>query len=340
MNQNVETDGAGFSDVFLVHNALPECNMDNIKLSTRFLGHKIESPLFIAAMTGGHPGTIEVNRRLARAAEKFGLGIGVGSQRAALEDPSLENTFSVVRDEAPDAFVVANIGIVQLRDHGLKWAERAIEMIDADAIAIHLNFLQEAVQPEGDHDGSGLVDALTDLTSSIDLPVIMKETGSGISYETAKRGLGAGVSAIETGGFGGTSWAVIERERAKERKSLGDDVRILLGETFSDWGIPTVMSLLEIAPLNCPLISTGGLRSGLDIAKSVAMGASLCGMALPLLRSAVKSESALEDKILQINKELKVAMFLTGSESINKLKSARTILTGKTLELTKRKKEE
>ncbi|MDD1708260.1 MAG: alpha-hydroxy-acid oxidizing protein, partial [Methanoregulaceae archaeon] len=155
LERNIERGDPGFSDIRLVHNALPECDLDFIETRTEFLGFTLESPLFIAGMTGGHPETKEVNRTLARIAAEHGIGMGVGSQRAALENAALEDTFSVVREEAPKAFLVANIGVVQLRDHGMEWAERAASMIEADALAVHLNFLQEAVQPEGDHDARG-----------------------------------------------------------------------------------------------------------------------------------------------------------------------------------------
>ena len=163
VEKEVESGDTGFADVRFVHNALPECDMGTIDLTSRFLNRTFSSPLFISAMTGGHPGTKEVNSRLARAAERFGIGMGVGSQRAALENPSLEDTFSVVRDEAPHAFLAANLGAVQLRDHGIEWAERAVEMIQADAIVIHLNFLQEAIQPEGDHNAVGCLTAIGEL---------------------------------------------------------------------------------------------------------------------------------------------------------------------------------
>ena len=175
--KDVESGDAGFSDIRFVHNALPECDMGKIDLTSRFLNHTFSSPLFISAMTGGHPGTKETNARLARAAERYGIGMGVGSQRAALENPSLADTFSVVRDEAPRAFLVANLGVVQLRDHGIEWAERAVGMIGADAIAIHLNFLQEAIQPEGDHNATGCLAAIEELAKDFKKPVIVKETG-------------------------------------------------------------------------------------------------------------------------------------------------------------------
>jgi isopentenyl-diphosphate delta-isomerase len=313
--------------VRLVHNALPECDMDAIETGTRFLGRTLGSPLFIAAMTGGHPDTIEVNRRLARAAERYNLGMGVGSQRAALEKPELEESFTVVREEAPRAFLCANLGIIQLRDHGIEWAERAVEMIDAQAIAIHINSLQEAIQPEGDHNAEGGLDALRNLCEEFSYPVIVKETGSGISAGTARVIRGAGASAIDIGGYGGTSWAKIERLRANGSE-LAD-----LGEAFLSWGIPTVVSLCEVRTAGGPIIATGGLRTGVDIAKAIALGADLGGMALPLLKQAMESEEALFAAIEAMHRELRVAMFLTGSRSTRDLRHARTYITGLTRQM-------
>jgi isopentenyl-diphosphate delta-isomerase len=331
--QDVEAGWTGFSDVRLAHCALPECDMDRIDMQVRFLGARFRSPLFIAAMTGGHRDTKEVNRRLARAAERFGIGMGVGSQRAALENPDLEDTFSVVREEAPHAFLAANLGAVQLREHGIEWAERAIAMIEADAIAIHLNFLQEAIQPEGDHNAAGCIDAIRDLANGIRVPVIVKETGSGISAETARQCWGAGCRAIDIGGWGGTNWAAIERVRAGETKKAEHRGLIGLGARFTDWGIPTVVSLAEVAGTDGPVIATGGVRSGLDIAKAVALGSDLAGMALPLLAPALESEDALGQAIEGILRELSVAMFLSGSPNIAALGKAKTYITGKTREM-------
>jgi isopentenyl-diphosphate delta-isomerase len=333
VGQEVEAGWAGFSDVRLVHSALPECDMDRIDRGTRFLGHGFSFPLFIAAMTGGHPETAEVNRRLARAAERYGIGMGVGSQRAALENSDLENTFSVVRDEAPRAFLVANLGAVQLRDHGAEWAERAVAMIDADAIAIHLNFLQEAIQPEGDHDATGCLAAIQELAGAFRVPVIVKETGSGISAGTARRCWGVGCGAIDIGGWGGTNWAAIESIRADETKKAEHRGLIDLGARFADWGIPTVVSLCEVARTGGPVIATGGVRSGLDIAKAVALGADLAGMALPLLAPALESEDALFGTIARIEQELRVAMFLTGSPNLAALRKARVFISGRTREM-------
>jgi len=327
LEEQVERGWPGFEEVRLNHCALPECNLDELKTETTFLGHEFGIPLFIAGMTGGHPETKEINRRLARAAERFGIGMGVGSQRAALVDPALEDTFSVAREEAPNAFLAANLGVVQLRDHGLEWAERAVEMIDADAIAIHLNFLQEAIQPEGDHDATGCTDALASLCRDFDLPVIVKETGSGISAETARACWNAGVSAIDVGGWGGTSWAAIEGLRAAERDESG---LARLGEVFEEWGIPTVVSICEAASTGGPIIATGGIRSGLHMAKAMKLGADLSGMALTLLSPAVEGEEALFQKIEEISNEFKVAMFLSGSRTSAELCSKRAYFTGKT----------
>ncbi len=329
--KDVESGDAGFNDIRFVHNALPECDMKAIDPSVRFLNHSFNSPLFISAMTGGHPGTKEVNARLARAADRFGIGMGVGSQRAALENPDLAHTFAVVRDEAPHAFLVANLGAVQLRDHGTEWAERAVEMIRADAIAIHLNFLQEAIQPEGDHNAAGCLAAIHQLCADIRVPVIIKETGCGISAETAKKCWGAGVSAIDIGGWGGTSWAAVESVRADES---GKDRQLkTLGENFACWGLPTVVSLAEVLACGGPVIASGGVRSGMDIAKGCALGADLCGMALPLLKPAMESDEALDNAITAFHQELIATMFLTGSAKIQDLRRARMFITGRTRQM-------
>ena len=329
----VESGDAGFGDIRFVHNALPECDMGKIDLTSRFLNHTLASPLFISAMTGGHPGTSDVNARLARAAERYRIGMGVGSQRAALENPDLAGTFSIVRDEAPHAFLVANLGAVQLRDHGIEWAERAVAMLEADALAIHLNFLQEAIQPEGDHNAIGCFAAIADLCHEFRTPVIIKETGCGISAATARKCWGAGVSAIDVGGWGGTSWAAVESVRAAGGTTEHNRRLRILGEDFAGWGIPTVVSLAEVRATGSPVIASGGIRSGVDVAKGIALGADLCGMALPLLKPAMESDAALFRAIDAIHQELTVTMFLTGSACPGDLRKAPVHITGRTRQM-------
>jgi isopentenyl-diphosphate delta-isomerase len=332
--EDVECGRTGFEDVHLMHNSLPECDMDRIDLSAHFLDFRLRSPLFIAAMTGGHPDTVEINRRLAAAAEHFGIGMGVGSQRAALENSALAESFTVVRDAAPHGFLCANLGIVQLRDHGVEWAEKAVEMIEAQALVIHLNFLQEAIQPEGDHHAEGGLEALRSLCQDFPVPVIVKETGAGISEEVARRILGAGAQAIDVGGAGGTSWAVVEMIRAKGSRAAE------VGRPFTSWGIPTVVSLAETARTGAPCIATGGLRTGIDVAKSLALGAHLGGMALPLFRAGMKGEQILTSRIEEIHLQLRVAMFLTGSRTIADLRSLRPRITGLSRQLLRKPERE
>ncbi len=327
-SNSIESGFSGFDDIKLVHNALPECDMDAIDTSVNFLGYNLSSPLFIAAMTGGHPDTTEVNMALANAAAHFNIGMGVGSQRAALENPELESSFTIVRDAAPKAFICGNLGAVQLVEKGAEWADRAVEMIDAQALCIHLNPLQEAIQPEGDHNSTGCFDAIRELCASAKYPVIVKETGCGISSGTANRLWGAGVNAIDVGGLGGTSWAAVEAIRAKDGR-LAD-----LGKKFSDWGIPTAVSLMEICDRKKPVIATGGLRSGLDIAKALSLGATLGGMALPLLKPAMVSYDSLLEEIDKIHQELRVAMYLTGATDCRRLQTVRKYVTGITREMT------
>jgi len=323
----------GFEDIILVHRAIPEIDMDNIDLSTKFLGKELQAPFLIASITGGHPATTPINAALAKAAGELGIGIGVGSQRAAIEDPSHKESFTVVRDEAPDAFVYGNVGAAQIKEYGVEIAESLVDMLDADALAVHLNFLQEAIQPEGDRDATGCLEAIEDICS-LDVPVIVKETGAGISREDAILLKKAGVSAIDVGGVGGTSWAGVEVYRARQRN---DDTSESLGELFWDFGIPTAASLIECR-VSLPLIATGGVRTGLDIARSIALGADVASAALPFVGPALKDAAAVKTSLEKIFEELKVAMFLCGCGDINSLKTnCPVVVTGKTLEyLTQR----
>jgi isopentenyl-diphosphate delta-isomerase len=316
----------GFDDITFIHNALPQINMDKIETTIDFLGEKFAFPLLISSMTGGHPDTLEVNRALALAAEEMQIGIGVGSQRAALEDPALEDSFRVVRDSAPDIFVFGNLGISQIQEYGIEGVEQAVEMIDADAIAIHLNFLQEAVQPEGNTNACGGLELIRQVCQSMNIPVIVKETGCGISYKVAQVLCDAGVSAIDVGGLGGTSWAGVEVYRAKEQ---GANLCERLGNLLWDWGIPTPISVIE-SSISVPVIATGGIRTGMDIAKSLAVGASLCGTALPLIKPALSGSKEVIKRLRTMLEELKVVMFLTGYDTIEDLMQAPVVITGRT----------
>lgn len=319
---------AGFEDVTLIHRALPELNMDKLDLSMDFLGKRLHAPFLIASITGGHPETISVNSALALAAEELGIGIGVGSQRAAIDDPAQEESFRIVRDKAPNAFVYGNIGAAQIRQYGVEGVEKLIEMIDADALAIHLNFLQEAIQPEGDRDANGCLDAIKEICSMQNTPVIVKETGAGISREDALLLQKAGVSAIDVGGVGGTSWAGVEVYRARERE---DSVSEQLGELFWDFGIPTVASIIE-SRVSLPIIATGGIRTGLDIAKSLALGASAASAALPFVGPSLEGEKSVISVLTRMLDEFKTAMFLCGCGNIKDLRNAPVVVTGWTFE--------
>ncbi len=312
---------AGFEHLHFEHSALPEIDLDDIDLSQDFLGKTLAAPLLISSMTGGTAQASEINRNLAIAAQEAGIAMGLGSQRVAIEDPSLSDTFNM-RDVAPDALMFANLGAVQLNyGYGAEEAQRAIDMIEADALVLHLNALQEAVQPEGDTRFGSLLSKIEVLVASVSVPVIAKEVGWGISGTVAKRLVEAGVAIIDVAGAGGTSWSQVEMHRAAEEKQAD------LARRFVDWGIPTAEAVRQVraALPDIPVIASGGLRSGLDIAKSIALGAQLGGMAGPFLRAAVESSEAVTDLIHQTVRELRVCMFATGSRDLKSLGATKLI---------------
>jgi len=322
LEEEVESEYTGFEDVMLIHKALPEVDFEEIDVEVDLFGKRLSAPLLIASMTGGHPETKEINKNLAMAVEEMGIGMGVGSQRAAIENEDVVDSFTVVREYAPNAFVYANVGLPQVLKHGVEFVERAIEMIDADAVAIHLNYLQEAVQPEGDLNAKNGLKAIGEVCSSIDVPVIVKETGAGISRDVALKLKSVGVDAIDVGGKGGTSWSGVEVYRT-------DGILRDVGIDFWDWGIPTAFCVAECYDV-LPVIATGGIRSGIDLAKALALGAKVGSAALPFLRAV--SEGGAEGVIKLIEyyvRGLKTAMFLTGCSKLEDLWRIPIFVTGK-----------
>ncbi len=301
----------------LLHRALPELDLAQIELGVTFLGRRLEAPLLISGMTGGVERGAEINRRLAAAAQAHGCAMGVGSQRVALEQPDLEPLFSV-RDVAPDILLLANFGAAQLNTgFGLDQACRAVEMIGADALVLHLNPLQEALQAHGNTDWRGLLSRIADLCAGLHVPVVVKEVGWGISAGVAKRLLAAGVAAIDIAGAGGTSWSEVERQRATN--PLLHDV----AGAFAGWGIPTAEALREVRAA-CPeacIIASGGIRDGIDVAKAIALGASLCGIAAPVVQAAARSEEQAEFALRVVIEQLRVAMFAVGVPGIEQLRT-------------------
>lgn len=311
-NSPVEIGSTWLEDATLVHDALPELDLADIDTSTEFLGKRLRAPLVVAAITGGVEEAGEINKSLAKAAERLGIGFGMGSQRAMIEHPETWETF-YVRDVAPTAMVLGNIGLVNAREIGAEKIEEAFRKVKADFMCVHMNAAQEAVQPEGDTGFSGCLGQLSLLSKR--MPVIAKEVGNGVSRESAMALKGAGAVAIDVGGYGGTSWIKVEEYRGKGKSA------------FTEWGIPTAASITECAPGGLPIIATGGIRNGLDCAKAIALGASLCGMALPCLKWHY--EGVLEERLEQAIRELRVAMLLSGSASVARLKSANVVVSGR-----------
>jgi len=321
----------GFEDVHLVHRALPEIEREKIDLSTTVFGYKFSAPLFVGAMTGGIAKALKINAAIAEAVEELDLGMSVGSQRVVIKNKKVKRSFSIIREKAPKAFILANIGGPQLvEEYGVKEVKKAVEMVEANALAIHLNGLQEAVQPKGDTNYSGLIRKIDEVAKEVDVPVIVKETGAGIAAEDAKLLEEAGVAGIDVAGAGGTSWAAVEYYRAKARQDVFNQK---LGETFWDWGIPTAVSLVEaVQSVNVPVIASGGIRNGIDAAKALALGASLASATYPFLQPATKSSEDVKKALRLLVGEVRNAMFLVGADSLKELQKVPLVLTGKTAE--------
>ena len=304
--------GTGLRRYALVHDALPELDLEAIDLSTDFLGHHLRLPLIISSMTGGGRDSGHLNRVLARGANEIGCAIAVGSQRAMLEDPSLAEGFRI-REVAPDVPIFGNLGAAQFnRGYGVEECLRAVEEIEADGLFIHLNSLQEALQEEGDTDFSGLVDRIGQLAGDLPFPVLLKTIGNGLSGRTMRKIVGMPIDGIEASGAGGTSWARVEARRSGD---AGDD------ELFGDWGETTAGSILAVRQSlsHLPLIASGGISSGVDVALALALGADLAGLARPLLQAAKEGEQALVERLERIGREIQIACFYAGVGRVDDL---------------------
>jgi isopentenyl-diphosphate Delta-isomerase len=307
---------SGFERYRFVHQALPECDLATIDMTQTFLGKRLRLPLLVSSMTGGTEEATTINRRLAEVAQQAGIALGVGSQRSAMEQPGLADSFRV-RTVAPDILLFANIGAVQLNHgYGVDECRRAVAMVEADALILHLNALQEALQPEGDHAWSGLLTKIAAVCRAAGVPVIAKEVGWGIAPSVARQLVDAGVAAIDVAGAGGTSWSQVEMHRART------PLAARVAAHFVDWGIPTAECVASVAAAlpGVPLIASGGLRSGVDAAKAIALGAHLCGLALPFLKAAAVSTEAVGDAIDELATTLRVAMFAIGAPDLAALR--------------------
>ncbi|MEH1914323.1 type 2 isopentenyl-diphosphate Delta-isomerase [Nostoc sp.] len=298
------------------HSCLPELNHDDIDISTTFLGKKLDAPLLISSMTGGTEQAAIINQRLAKVAQHYKIAMGVGSQRVAVEKPQVADTFAV-RKYAPDVLLFANLGAVQLNyKYGLDECLRVVDILEADALILHINPLQECIQPKGDTNFRGLLDKISILCSKLPVPVIAKEVGNGISTAIAQKLLAAGVAAIDVAGAGGTSWAKVESERAES------PLQRRLGKTFADWGLPTAECITTIRTIakDVPLIASGGLRHGLDVATAIALGADIAGLAMPFLQAAATSETAVAELTEVLIAEITTVLFCTGNTTLYQLK--------------------
>ena len=312
----------GLERYHFTHEALPEMALTDVDLGLSLFGKHLRAPILISSMTGGTEEAGEINQRLAEAAQETGIAMGVGSQRAAIEDPKQTPTFETCRKAAPDAMLFANLGAVQLNyGYGIDECRRAVDMIEADALILHLNPLQEAVQAGGDTNFAGLAKKIEQVCKKLEVPVIAKEVGWGISERTAKLLANCGVDAIDVAGAGGTSWSQVEMHRAP------DEFTRDLAATFVDWGISTTDSILnvkKVAP-KMTIFASGGLKNGLDIAKTIALGATLGGMAGPFLKAAMDSTDEIVETIGLLKSQIETVMFVTGSRRLDDLQNTNTL---------------
>lgn len=322
LNEDVQAKGisVGLENYRFVHQALPEIDLAEVDLTTRFLNRSVQAPILISSMTGGAEWSARINRNLALAAQQWRIPMGVGSQRAAVEDASLAYSYQI-RAYAPDVPLLANLGAVQLNyGYGVEECRRAVDMLQADALLLHLNALQEAVQPHGNTNFKGLlakIEAVCAALAKDGVPVIAKEVGNGISYDAALKLKNAGVAGIDVAGSGGTSWSQVESHR------ISRPVEQQAAEAFAGWGISTVQAIQwarQVLP-DGPVIGSGGIRNGVDVAKALALGADLAGLALPFLKAAAVSVEAVGDLIEQLTRELRISMFCVGAANVAALQN-------------------
>jgi len=305
----------GLERYFFTHQALPEIDLEQVDTCLHLFGRELNAPILISSMTGGTTEAAAINQTLARAAQETGIAMGLGSQRAAIEHPEQAHTFQV-RQFAPDILLLGNLGAVQLNyGYGVEHCQRAVDMIGADALILHFNPLQEAVQPEGDHRFSGLLAKIEAVCRALSVPVIAKEVGWGFSEQAARQLMEAGITAIDVAGAGGTSWSQVEMHRAR------DEFQARLAGAFIGWGIPTAESIQNVrrAAPGVRVFASGGLRDGIDIAKSIALGATLGGMASPFLKAAAQSLEHTVDAIRLIQRQIQVCMFAAGVKDLEQL---------------------
>jgi isopentenyl-diphosphate delta-isomerase len=329
------TRSAGFEDVHLVPASLPELALDEVDLTTPLLGCRLSAPVMVAGMTGGHPAAREINGVLGEVAGALGIAVGVGSQRAALVRPELADTYSVMRERGPGAFIVANVGVAQLVEQpgsavlGSAELERAVEMVGAQALALHINIVEEMVQTEGDRNAGGLLRAIERATGACSVPVIAKETGAGLVGESGAALVRAGVAALDVGGAGGTSFALVEAARAER---AGDRRGARLGRAFGGWGVPTTCAILENRSHGVAVIATGGVRSGLDVVKALSLGADVVAVGKPAIQAALDGPDALAEWLTALIEEVRVALLLCGCRTPAELRNRPPVVTGFTRE--------
>ncbi|MBS3780984.1 MAG: type 2 isopentenyl-diphosphate Delta-isomerase [Candidatus Thermoplasmatota archaeon] len=326
LKEDVDSSKNYWEDIEFYHHSVPEIDFQDIDIGVDFLDKSLDAPLMIAGMTGGYEGAEDFNERLASVAETLGIGFGVGSQRAALENDELRKSYETVARYSPP-MVLGNIGAPQLIKQkasealSLAEANELLEMIEGDYLAVHFNYLQEAVQPEGDLKAKGVIDSLKELSSKV--PTIAKETGAGVSPQTALTFQNAGVKAIDVGGKGGTSFSAVEHYRNQEDKMK------TISKNLWNWGIPTPVSIVECrGSVSLPLIATGGIKNGVQVAKAISLGADIVGMAGGVLRALADEKRTVEEYFERVIRELKTVMFLLGCEEIDELLNVKKIFTG------------